>query len=136
MTGPSPMDLMERRALLHVGPNPDKQLDYIVTLTGHLPNSGQDRHIVLRYVPDRSVLSAKAFGDYLEGLSRTTWASPEDLAVTILTDVNNEIVARWAQVSLTLPDLNHHAVETHAVVLEDRQPGWDNPSLLGRLERI
>lgn len=131
------MDLLERRGHLASTANPDKKLDYIVTLEGHLPNShSQSRHIALRYVPDREVLDAKSFGNYLEALSKDTWDLPEDLAVTILTDVNNEVVARWLQVSLSVPELQHHAVETHAVTIEDRQPGWDNASLLGRLEKI
>jgi len=130
------MDLMERRAYLSTRPNSDSKLDYIVTLAGHLPNTGGGRDIVLRYVPDRNVLDAKAFGDYLEALSKVTWDTPEDLAVTIISDVSNEVVARWAQVNLSMPELQHHAVETHSVVIEDRQPGWDNPSLLARLERI
>ena len=131
------MDLMERRSHLVSTANPDKALDYIVTLEGHLPNThSHSRHITLRYVPDRDVLDAKSFGNYLEALSQDTWDLPEDLAVTILTDVNNEVVARWVQVSLSVPELQHHAVQTHAVVIEDRQPGWDNAGLLGRLERI
>ena len=131
------MDLLERRGHLTSTANPDKKLDYIVTLEGHLPNShSHSRHIVLRYVPDRDVLDAKAFGAYLEALATDTWNTPEDLAVTVLTDINNEIVARWIQVSLRVPELQHHAVQTHAVVIEDRQPGWDNAGLLSRLERI
>lgn len=131
------MDLMERRALLECSPNPDKQLDYIITLSGHLPQTqGQSRQVALRYVPDRDILVSKSFGTYLEALADQSWDTPEDLAVTILTDVNNEVVARWIQVSLSMPERLHHAVESHAVVLEDRQPGWDNASLLGRLERI
>lgn len=131
------MDLMERRAILQCTPNPDKQLDYIVTLAGHLPNSrGQSRKVTVRYVPDRDILDSRTLGSYLEALADQDWPTPEDLSVTILTDVNNEVVARWIQISLSMPERLHHAVETHAVVLEDRQPGWDNPSLLGRLERI
>ena len=130
------MDLMERRAYLSAHPNSDRKLDYIVTLAGHLPNSGGGRDIVLRYVPDRDVLESQAFGDYLEALSKMTWGTPEDLAVTILSDISNEIVSRWAQVSLSMPELQHHAVKTHSVVIEDRQPGWDNPSLLARLDRV
>ena len=131
------MDLIERRSRLSSTANPDKKLDYIVTLEGHLPNSqSHSRHIALRYVPDRDVLDAKSFGVYLEALSQSPWATPEDLVVTILSDINNQIVARWIQVSLNVPELQHHAVETHAVVIEDRQPGWNNAGLLSRLERI
>ncbi|MFC1673426.1 hypothetical protein ACFL12_04655 [Pseudomonadota bacterium] len=131
------MDLMQRRAMLEAKPNPDKTLDYIITLEGHLPNSkGSNRQVVLRYVPDREVLDARSFGNYLESLSGDSWENPEDLAVTVISDVNNEVVARWVQVSVRVPELNHHAVETHSVVIEDRQPNWDNRALLSRLGRI
>lgn len=131
------MDLMERRTLLEVGNNPDKQLDYLVTLTGHLPGGGGARQVIeMRYVPDKHVLESRSFGIYLEALSTKVWDSPEDLAVTVLTDINNEVVTRWVQVAVSVPELQHFAVDTHAVVIEDRQPGWENPALLGRLERI
>lgn len=131
------MDIIERRGHLTSTTNPDKKLDYIVTLQGHLPNShGHLRHIVLRYIPDRDVLDARSFGTYLEALSQITWPTPEDLAVTVLTDINNEIVARWIQIHLSIPERLHHAVETHAVIIEDRQPTWNNTDLLNRLERI
>jgi hypothetical protein len=131
------MDLLERRGFLVTTVNPDKNLDYIVTLEGHLPHyHGQSPHITLRYVPDRMVLDSKSFGQYLEALAQVGWNLPEDLAVTVITDINNQVVSRWMQVTLKAPELLHHAVETHSVVIEDRQPGWDNPGLLGRLSRI
>ena len=131
------MDLNERRALLAVDNNLDRKLDYLVTLSGHLPGGGGARQLVnVRYVPDKLILQARSFGAYLEALAETSWNNPEDLAVTVLTDINNEVIARWVQVSINVPELQHHAVDTHAVLIEDRQPGWDNPALLGRLERI
>lgn len=131
------MDLMERRALLAFYDNPDRKLDYLITLAGHLPGGGGARQLVeIRYVPDKHVLAARSLGKYLEGLSTVVWETPEDLAVTVITDINNEIIARWLQVSVSVPELQHHSVDTHAVVIEDRQPGWDNPGLLRRLEKI
>lgn len=131
------MDLMERRGLLVVCDNPDKKFDYLVTLSGHLPGGGGGRQLVeLRYVPDKHILDGRSFGTYLEALSAEVWDSPEDLAVTVITDINNEVISRWVQVGVNIPELQHHAVDTHGVVIEDRQPGWDNPGLLGRLERI
>ncbi|MBF0248242.1 MAG: hypothetical protein HQL36_09260 [Alphaproteobacteria bacterium] len=128
---------MDRRGLLSAAANPDKQLDYLVTLTGHMTSAGAGRHAVeVRYVPDKFVLEARSLGAYLDALASMTWENPEELAVTILTDLNNELVARWAQVRVNVPERHHHAVETHGVVIEDRQPGWDNPGLLGRLERL
>lgn len=135
------MDLMERRALLMTYANPDRKLDYIVTLSGHLPSGhmrggGERQRIVLRYVPDKLILETRSLGVYLEALAETMWPNPEDLAVTVLTDVNNEVITRWIEVAVDVPELQHHAVDTHGVVIEDRQPGWDNPALLRRLARI
>ena len=131
------MDLKERRALLKAAANPDRNLDYLDTLAGHLPGGGGARQLVeVRYVPDKQVLDTGSFDTYLEALSNQLWENPEDLAVTILTDINNEVVARWVQVKIDMPELHYRAVDTHEVVIEDRQPGWDNATLLGRLKRI
>ena len=131
------MDLNERRALLTVANNIDRKLDYLVTLSGHLPGGGGARQLVnVRYVPDKLILESRSFGTYLEALAEMQWESPENLAVTVITDLNNEVVTRWIQVAVNVPELQHHAVDTHGVVIEDRQPGWDNPALLGRLQRI
>lgn len=129
------MDMIERRAFLWVTDNPDRALDYVVTLAGKLPACEQAQSIMLRYIPDRKILNAEAFANYLNAIGQCTWDSPEDLAVTVLTDVNNEIIGRWMQVTLSTPD-QQSPLTSHGVVLEDRQPGWDNPSLMGRLERI
>ena len=53
----------------------------------------------------------------------------------ILDDVNNEVVPRWVQVTVTAPGDRAAGVDGHGVMLEDRQPRWDNPALLSRLER-
>lgn len=131
------MNLTERRALLEMHSNADRKLDCLVTLSGHLPSGGAERQAVrVRYVPDKLILEARSFGVYLEALAETVWSNPEDLAVTVISDLSNETVSRWMQISVSVPELNHHAVETHDVTIEDRQPGWDNASLLGRLERV
>ncbi len=131
------MDLIERRSHLSATPNPEKKLDYIVNLQGHPPRcAGRTCALILRYVPDRSVLDAQAFGTYLDAIALIPWDTPEDLAVTVLGDINDKIIPRWIQVRLELADPHHPCVDAHAVILEDRQPGWDNPDLLARLERI
>ena len=50
--------------------------------------------------------------------------------MTMLDDVNNELIPRWAQVELTAGPGD--AGDCHGVIIEDRQPGWDNPALLAR----
>ena len=131
------MDITSRRNLLECTSNPDGGLDYMVNITGHIDKEGSTRtNVLLRYVPDKLVLDAGSFGVYLDMLGETGWKVAEDLAVTIISDVNNELVPRWVQVSVSAPDLAHPAVDTHGVVLEDRQPKWDNPALLSRLKHI
>ncbi|MCH8835488.1 MAG: hypothetical protein IH925_06035, partial [Proteobacteria bacterium] len=53
----------------------------------------------------------------------------------ILDDINNEVVARWVQVALSVPNGALPGVGNHGVMLEDRQPKWDNAALLSRLRR-
>ena len=131
------MGLMTRRQLLTADGNPGTRLDYVVALEGGIPGDAQGgpRTVGLRYVPDKLVLQPAAFGRYLEALAAETWPSLEDLAVTILDDMNNEVVPRWVQVTVSLPDTRQPGVESHGVILEDRRPKWDNPALLSRLRR-
>lgn len=131
------MDITSRRRLLECNSNPDSAIDYMVNITGHIDKEGSTRtNVSLRYVPDKLVLEAGSFGVYLDTLGEIGWKVAEDLAVTIISDVNNELIPRWVQISVSAPDLAHPAVDTHGVVLEDRQPKWDNPGLLSRLKQI
>lgn len=116
---------MRREALATV-PSPDSRHDFLVELRGEpLPGS----RLLIRMVPDRLILEASGFAAYLahpfDGLS-----SPEALAVAILDDLNNELVPRWVEVTVERDD-----PLPHRVVIEDRQPTWDNPALLARLHR-
>lgn len=131
------MDLQSRRRLLKCNDNPDVRLDYLVFIEGHLAGTQVTRTtILLRYVPDRMILDTHAFGTYLDTISTLNLDTPEDIAVTILSDITNEMIPRWAQVEVHAPDMQHDAVDVHGVVLEERQPNWDNPGLLGRLKRL
>jgi hypothetical protein len=131
------MDRIIRRQLLTADGNPGARLDYVVALEGAISGKAEigPGTVGLRYVPDKLVLQAAAFGRYLEALAAETWPSIEDLAVTILDDMNNEVVPRWVQVTVSMPDTHQPGVESHGVILEDRRPKWDNPALLSRLRR-
>ena len=120
-----------RRERLPMIKNPRPGLDDLVTLDGGLEPSGFEAavEVRLRYVPDRHVLSPATFGDYLAGLAEFEWASLEDVGQTMLGDLNSELVPRWSQLILT----SRPEGRLHNVVLEDRQPRWDNPALLARL---
>ena len=131
------MDRLSRRNVLVSEPNTNMRLDYVVDLGGHIGAAGDGKptKIGLRYVPDKLVLDPAAFGCYLEFLGNEEWSSLERLAVTILDDVNNEVVARWVQITVSGPDAATPGVDRHGIMLEDRQPKWDNPALLSRLRR-
>jgi hypothetical protein len=85
-------------------------------------------------VPDRLILTPQSFARYIDTLQSLPWTHLEELAAAILSDLNNELVARWVQVALFRTD---GALETnHHILLEDRQPNWNNAQLLSRLKAL
>jgi len=129
------MNALDRRSLLVADANPNVRLDYLAVLEGRLsaPAPGGPVAVSLRYVPDKLVLGPTAFARYLDALGAGPWETLEQLAVTLLDDIANEIIARWTQVILRVPGDAPAGSGGHAVVVEDRQPAWDNPDLLSRL---
>lgn len=121
------MDSQTRRALLSTGSNPQPSLDYVVTLEGQLG----DHRLVVRYVPDRTILRPESLVAYLPKVSDRELPL-EELAVLVLGDLVDALVARWTHVTLIAAP---GALGRHEVMLEDRQPKWDNPALLGRLKK-
>ena len=127
---------MTRRGLLLTEANPDSRIDYVITLGEHTPSPGRGETAVgLRYVPDKLIVDPASLARYLRALSGLTWGSLEALAVTVRDDVNNEVVPRWLQVTVSAPEGQRLDLGEHSVMLEDRQPRWDNPALLSRLRR-
>lgn len=119
---------MHRRDLLTTAPTPDARHDYLVELAGE-PVSGT--RLTVRYVPDRVVVESGGFAEYLSTLAPLAGGGPETLALAVLDDLNNELVPRWAEVTI-----ERAAPQLHRVVVEDRQPNWDNPHLFARMRRI
>jgi len=131
------MSTDHRRQLLSTTANPESKLDFIVTLKGRIGTTQNARQatIQLRYVPDRFVIEDSAFRQYLDALTDADWTSFEELAALILHDLNNEIVARWTQVRVDVAKTSQAegSERQHTVVIEDRQPHWDNPEILARI---
>lgn len=119
-----------RRSRLAIDANPSAVLDYLNLLEGNAQRA--DAHITLRYVPDKQILSPVAFNEYLAALDNFATESLECLAVAILEDINNEVVPRWVQIVARRTAATD---DTQTVLIEDRQPKWDNPALLARLAR-
>ncbi|MEI6560168.1 MAG: hypothetical protein WCO00_17355 [Rhodospirillaceae bacterium] len=113
----------ERRHRLVTVANPAPWHDARVRWSGDL---AEGRRLILEYVPDRLVLAPTAFADYLQVLEAAPWPTLEALVMTVLDDLNNQLVPRWVRVSARQErgPIGHHATAS------DRQPGWDNPELL------
>lgn len=118
----------QRRDRLKVAANPGTALDYLNVLRAEAP--GAEALVTLRYVPDKLTLESQTFADYLTAFESYSDKALEELAIAILEDINNEVVPRWVQVTA----VRTHGDTTHRVLVEDRQPKWDNPALLARLE--
>ena len=129
------MDSAERRRLLATRANPDTGVDYVVTITVNLapvPGLGTTG-IAIRYVPDRRVLDPDCLSAYTAALTGASWDGLESLALAIRDDLNNEAVPRWLQVAVSGPS---RSILGQQILVEDRQPRWDNPGLLARLNPL
>lgn len=123
------MDQTQRRALFDTLPNPNRALDYIITLKA--TNLDGSINIQVRYVPDRLILAAHSFSSYISLLLDGATQPIEQSATTLIEDIHDELVTRWINVSL---EQDKKDSTQHSVVMEERQPQWDNPQLLQRLK--
>ena len=120
----------ERREILETRPNPKTGLDYLVAID---TAASSKRVIRLRYVPDKLLLRPDAFETYLSAITAADDPPAEELALAIIEDINNEVVPRWVQVQIengapgTEPGSG-----AYRVLIEDRQPNWDNPQIIAR----
>ena len=120
---------IKRQSTLETAPNPNPGIDYICQLSVKAVDDYAT--VSLYYVPDKLLLTTEAFEIYLHGFDSAELNSLEELALGILDDLNNELVARWIQVRV---EADAKGLDRgHRVMVEDRQPKWDNPFLLSRL---
>lgn len=124
-------DAVRPDSLLKSRANPRNDLDYIVTHAGALGTAGG--RIALRYVPDKLLVEAQSLATLFASLARDGAAAPEAAALAILDEMNNEIVPRWVQIAVSADVDGGDGLPAQTVIVEDRQPNWDNPGLLSRL---
>lgn len=125
------MDLNQRRGLLEMLPNPNKTIDYIVTLKAKSPDGTIE--IQLRYIPDRMILSAASFLTYVASLFQSEEQTLEHYATHLAEDIHDELVTRW--INASFGQIKSDGTE-HCITIEDRQPQWDNPQLIARLKLV
>jgi len=128
------MTTKDRRYLVHTEPNPDPGSDYVVRFEMETTPSFAlgPLKFVARYVPDKLLLKPSCLGDYLHALTQPQWPSLEAVALAMRDDFGNEVLPRWIEI-LVSPSEASLEIARHSVLVEDRQPQWDNPNLLARL---
>ncbi len=121
----------ERRALLKTVSNSNQTSDFLVLLEA--PCCESRVQILIQYVPDRLILPEGILPTYLAALPQSQCDQLEKLALTILEDVNNELVPRWVQI-VASEEVSQQGA--HRVLVEDRQPNWANQTLLTRVRHL
>ena len=134
LTDEAPDARRKRRALLITHPNPARRsgdpLDYLVFYEARL---GGHRVLVrLTYVPGKLIVSVGALQHYLDALDADSGLPMEALAHIVLDDINDELVPRWVQVSVERLSEPGSNAPIHRVLVEDREPRWDDSALLAR----
>lgn len=128
-------DMLARRKLIETTRNPDAKVDYVSTLEADLlPADGARARVVVRYVPDRRVLSETGLPRYLEVVGSVGPENLETAATLIVADLADQLVPRWIQVFVQQARPGAEASPgRHEVLIEERQPKWRNDELLSRL---
>jgi len=120
-----------RRRALAGRPNPRLGLDYLAEIETAMAAGGDGGRVGVRvrYVPDDYLLAPDCLRRYLADLEAAGAAGLEELGALLIGDIDSEILPRWIQVRLSAQGEDG----AHAVVLEQRKPGWSNAMLLARL---
>lgn len=118
------------RQLLAVLPTAPSALMSVTTLTLALDNN---LSLTVSYVADRFLVTRDGFAAYARARTvAVPWDMPlESLTAVIADDLANELVPKWLRVTFVQ---EAPGGPRHVVAIEDRQPGWDHPSLLKALE--
>lgn len=124
----------DRRLLLRTVPNPDHGSDYVVRFEIETTPSFSlgPLKIVVRYVPDKLLLEPASLSDYVHALTQPRWTSLESVVLAMRDDFGNEVIPRWIEIVVS-PSESSLDIARHSVLVEDRQPQWDNRNLLARL---
>ncbi|WP_339860544.1 hypothetical protein [Paremcibacter congregatus] len=88
----------------------------------------------IRYIPDKLLLDPENMPAYLEKILSQTDVTVDLLAPEIIEDLMDQVIPKWIEVTLEqAPDQQNQKI---IVTVEDRQPNWQDDSLLLRLPRL
>ena len=87
----------------------------------------------LRYMQDNLVRRSEVFDFNLTLLGSNSRTRLKEIAVITLDDINNELVARWAQINVRSAGTPRAHIADHKVTIDDQQPKGNNSDQLSRL---
>ncbi len=119
-----------RRQSLIVGPSPAGKQDFLIQLEQLLWLGSGSVHLVLRYVPNEDILDAASLETYTEQYKNFPSDQLETLVAMLQEDLSNILIPRFLHIELAASTAN----VAHRVVVEERQPGWDNTALIARMK--
>lgn len=111
--------------------NPNRVHDYIVDIKARI---GKEKKITLRYVPDENIIQPEKFCEYVNIF--TGEENLEKIAGAIIEDLNNEFLPRWIRVTVSEKSEKKEQSFSQRVIIEDRQPGWQNSELMEKLKAV
>ena len=125
------MDILDRRRLLITQPNPDESIDYLVLLNGRIKQSESGPiDVKINYVPDRQIIEATSLSIYFDTVGTEMFPSTENAGILLLDDINNELVPRWIQITVSQKFSVDDFTHLHESRFQDSQPNWSNSQLL------
>lgn len=128
--GPDATRTDDARSAIATIANSGSRRDYVITFRRRLAGA-RPTTVTLRYVPDKWLIVAAALAAHLDAIAAAAGTAAEPLALALLDDVNDEVVPRWIEVTVDVMGEGDGAAPLgHRVTIEDRQPGWTDPSAL------
>ena len=124
----SPKDMLSGTA------NSYRNKIHVISLVQEIIVNDQVFLFGVRYVPDKILLAQEGVCDYLTQTLGMEARGIEQLTHDILEDVMDHIIPKWIEV--TLKQKQNKAGQEVVVIMEDRQPGWENEPLLKRLPAL
>ncbi len=120
--------------MLASAPNPYRNRAYIVSISQAVTLNEQAFQFGLRYVPDKLLLDHRGLTDYLQKKLLHGAMTMEALAHDVLEDITDQIIPKWIEVNLRLQE--NKLGQNILITIEERQPNWENETLLKRLPAI
>lgn len=91
-------------------PNPDSRKNWLISVEIHEPIK-----LKIRMVPDKLVADHTGLKSYLREIVRKDWITPEEMTLTLIESINNDLIPKWLEVIYQHKDIT--------IKLEDQQPG-------------